>query len=91
MSAQVLAARGDRTHITLKEAEVLPFDAAAARWLGSESARLSLIGRAPSLPDGQTAAVAATRGFILVTRNVRHFEGFQGLEVQNWFETEPAT
>ena len=35
--------------------------------------------------DGQIAATAQAHGLILVTRNVRDFELFAGLTVENWF------
>jgi tRNA(fMet)-specific endonuclease VapC len=33
-----------------------------------------------------TAAIAATQGLVLVTRNIRDFEVFDGLQLLNWFE-----
>jgi predicted nucleic acid-binding protein len=64
---------------------VLPYDREAARWLGRERARLEALGRPVSCRDGQVAAVAHVRGLVLVTRNVRRFEPFAGLEVEDWF------
>ena len=69
---------------------VFPFDTAAAEWLARERARLEAAGRTRPLADGQIAAVAATRGLVLVTRNVADFEGYAGLHVENWFESSPA-
>ena len=66
---------------------ILPFDASAAQWYAAERARLEALGRPRAFVDGLIAAVAATRGLTLVTRNVRDFEGYQGLRVVNWFET----
>jgi tRNA(fMet)-specific endonuclease VapC len=34
---------------------------------------------------GQIAAIAATRGLVLVTRNTSDFEMFDGLQLLNWF------
>lgn len=65
---------------------VLPFDAAAAEWLARERARLEARGRPRPALDGMIAAVAATRGLILVTRNTGDFVGYDGLHVENWFE-----
>lgn len=65
---------------------VLPFDAAAGEWLARERARLDAIGRPRPVMDGMVAAVAATRGLILVTRNTDDFADFEGLHVENWFE-----
>jgi tRNA(fMet)-specific endonuclease VapC len=35
--------------------------------------------------DGQIASIAVTNGLILVTRNADDFEGYRGLDVENWF------
>ena len=64
---------------------ILPYDAAAAEWFARERARLTLMGRTPSYPDGQIAAVAATNDLILVTRNDADFVHFNDLTVENWF------
>jgi tRNA(fMet)-specific endonuclease VapC len=63
---------------------VLPFDAAAAQWLGQQRARLVALGRPPSRTDGEIAAVAVTKGLLLVTRNVRDFAAFEGLRLEDW-------
>ncbi len=63
---------------------ILPYDAAAAEWHGEERARLAALGISPPFADGQIAAVAAVRGLILVTRNARDFEFFEGVEVERW-------
>ena len=64
---------------------VLPFDTAAAEWLARERARLERQGQPRPALDGTIAAVAATRGLILVTRNTDDFAGYDGLHVENWF------
>ena len=64
---------------------ILPFDQAAAEWLGLERSRLSKIGRMHPFIDSQIAAIAATNNLILVTRNERDFADFQGVTVENWF------
>ena len=69
---------------------VLPFDSDAARWLARERARLVAAGRPPPLLDAQIAATAVTRNLILVTRNTRDFECFEGLRLENWFEAKSA-
>lgn len=63
---------------------ILPFDAKAAWWLGLERARLAAIGRALPHADGEIAACAVAHELILVTRNVKDFEGLQGLGLVNW-------
>ncbi len=67
------------------EIAILPFDATAAEWFAVERARLSQLGRPPSYPDGQFAAIAATNNLILVTRNVSDFSDFDELKIENWF------
>ncbi|MCA9545748.1 MAG: type II toxin-antitoxin system VapC family toxin [Myxococcales bacterium] len=69
---------------------ILPYDAEAARWHAQQSARLMGLGRPPPYADGQIAAVAAVNGLVLVTRNVKDFEGYEGLLVEDWFQPTPA-
>lgn len=64
---------------------VLPFDGRAAVWLAWERARLAAAGRVMPRVDGAIAAVAAVNGLVLVTRNLKDFEGYQGLWVEDWF------
>jgi len=64
---------------------ILPYDASAATWHARERARLGRLGKAPPFVDGQIAAVAAMNELVLVTRNVRDFSGFTGLELESWF------
>jgi tRNA(fMet)-specific endonuclease VapC len=65
--------------------EILAYDKAAGRWHAHERARLEILGRPASFIDGQIAAIAAVRGLVLITRNTRHFESFDGIIVENWF------
>ena len=66
---------------------VLPFDEAAAIWLGAERARLAALGRPAPRTDGEIAAVAVSRGLTLVTRNQRDFAVFEGLVLEDWHVT----
>lgn len=66
--------------------EVLVYDAAAAAWHARERSRLAALGRVPSFADGQIAAIAAVNGCVLVSRNLRDFQAFEGLVLENWFE-----
>ena len=66
---------------------ILPYDIDAASWHARERARLESLGRPRPLADGMIAAVAAMRSLILVTRNTADFEGFDGLHIENWFQT----
>ncbi|MCW6035243.1 hypothetical protein K4A83_03010 [Spirulina subsalsa FACHB-351] len=64
---------------------ILPYCDAAAGWFAAERARLTTLGRMPSYPDGQIAAIAQVNHLILVTRNVSDFVDFEGLTIENWF------
>ena len=67
---------------------VLPFDQLAAAWLGAERARLAGLGRPAPRTDGEIAAVAVSLGLILVTRNQRDFQTFDGPTTVNWHEAD---
>lgn len=64
-----------QTLLHLYGARVLPLDLPAARLLGILSDKARAAGRAPGLADLAIAATAAARGYIVVTRNLRHFDG----------------
>ena len=78
------------------EADVLPcvivlaFDENLARSAGVLRAEWKKQGTPVGYRDGMIAATAKTNGFVLVTRNVRHFDHVAGLKVENWFEQGPA-
>ena len=63
---------------------VLGYDDAAAAWHASERARLGAAGNTPSFVDGQIAAIARVNALVLVTANVKHYESFEGLTVEDW-------
>jgi tRNA(fMet)-specific endonuclease VapC len=63
---------------------ILPYDESAAEWHAMERARLTLLGKTPAFADGQIAAIARTNDLILVTRNVKDFALFEGLQIQDW-------
>lgn len=65
---------------------ILHYDRQAAEWFACERARLTKQGQSPSYADGEIAAIAATHELTLVTRNIRDFECFQGLKLQDWFQ-----
>ena len=52
---------------------VLPFDIAAARVAGALTDRARAAGRSPGFADIAIAATAASRGLVVLTRNLRHF------------------
>lgn len=65
---------------------VLPYGRDAALWHADQRAALDAQGRVTPYADGQVAAIAATSGLVLVTRNVEDFRWFTGLQVESWFE-----
>ena len=70
--------------VVLTSFPVLDYDREAADWHALERARLRSIGKTPPFVDGQIAAIAFVNDLILVTSNVRDFEGFRGVQVQSW-------
>jgi tRNA(fMet)-specific endonuclease VapC len=67
---------------------VFDYDIAVAQWHATERVRLSKLGRTPAFADGQIASTAFSNGLILVTNNVKDFQFFEDLVIQNWFEVE---
>ncbi len=63
---------------------ILPFEREDARAYGRLRASLERKGRPRFEPDLQIAAIALRHRLIVVTGNVRHFEGIPGLKVENW-------
>ena len=57
----------------LYSARVLPFDLRAARLAGCLSDRARDRGQAPGFADLTIAAIAESHGYIVLTRNLRHF------------------
>ena len=67
---------------------ILPFDSVAARAYAQIAADLRQAGRPIGEADCQIAAICRSRGAVLVTRNVRHFND-TGVDVVNpWAVTE---
>jgi predicted nucleic acid-binding protein len=52
---------------------ILPFDVAAAKIAGQIADQAAARGHAPGWADIQIAAIAAEKGFTVLTRNIRHF------------------
>ena len=81
---QGLATAADRAFRGMFADRVLPFDSSAAR----EYARIAAVRRAAGRPisqaDCQIAAIAASRGGQVVTRNVRDFEGIEVAVINPW-------
>ena len=66
---------------------ILPYDEQAALYHGNESVRLIKTGLTPAFIDAQIASIAVTQRLILVTRNTKDFQYFDGLLVENWFDS----
>lgn len=63
---------------------ILPYDDVAAGWHGQERARLEALGKSAPFVDGQIAAIAQANELVLVTANIKDFNRFRGLKVENW-------
>jgi predicted nucleic acid-binding protein len=68
--------------LALFAARILPFDTAAAQRYGELAAKARIAGRGFPTPDGYIAAIAATQGFIVATRDSSAFAA-AGLKVIN--------
>jgi tRNA(fMet)-specific endonuclease VapC len=62
----------------------IPFDADAAWRYGELHAELLRRGTPRDHPDLQIAAIALSRGLVLVTHNLRHFARVSGLLIEDW-------
>lgn len=71
--------------LALFENRVLPFDAAAARCYAVLAITARQQGRGFPTPDGYIAAIAVSRGFLVVSRDVAPYQA-AGLRVLNPFE-----
>ena len=78
----VLGDRLERTLLPLFAARVLPFDLAAAKMYAALMARARVAGKTAGLADGYIAAIAATHGLIVASRDMAPFEA-AGLDVIN--------
>lgn len=65
---------------------VLPYDGIAAQIHAVQRADLTSKGLTPSFVDGQIAAIAQANELTLVTRNIKDFENFPKIILENWFE-----
>ena len=63
---------------------ILPFDSAAARDYAEIAAERRHAGRPIGEADCQIAAISRSRGAVLVTRNVRDFEGTEVNVIDPW-------
>lgn len=69
------------------EDRVLPFDSNAARAYGNIAALRRSAGRPVAVADCQIAAIAASRGMAVVTRNVRDFRDMGIPIIDPWVGT----
>lgn len=72
------------SQVILPNLDILPYDDKAAVRHARERARLSKAGQTPPFVDGQIAGIAIVNNMTLVTRNVRDFDCFTGLVIENW-------
>lgn len=63
---------------------VVPFDRLAAEKFGKIQGYLRRIGKPTGEVDAMIAAVALSRGDIVVTNNIRDFENIPDIQLQNW-------
>lgn len=75
--------------VVLKSFPILPYGEAEATWHGTERARQERIGRPGPYVDGQIAAIAQVNNLTLVTANVKDFERFKDLRVEDWTSGKP--
>jgi hypothetical protein len=68
--------------LALFAARILPFDTAAAQRYGELAAKARIAGRGFPTPDGYIAAIAATQGFVVASRDASAFAA-AGLKVIN--------
>ena len=68
--------------LALFAARILPFDTVAAQRYGELAAKARIAGRGFPTPDGYIAAIAATQGFVVATRDASAFVA-AGLKVIN--------
>jgi tRNA(fMet)-specific endonuclease VapC len=65
---------------------ILPYNETAALWHAQERSRLTEQGKTPSFVDGQIASIAVIYNLVLVTHNVKDFQNFFGLAMEDWHE-----
>jgi len=70
---------------------ILPFDSAAARAYAEIAAERRRSGRPIGEADCQIAAISWSRGAVLITRNVRDFEGTGLNVIDPWSAQNPST
>lgn len=79
-----VALRGYLHEVVAPTIPMLSYDGVAATWHARVRAALAASGLTPPFVDGQIAAVAAVNGLVLVTRNERDYQMFDGIQVERW-------
>ncbi|NYF10251.1 hypothetical protein HDC94_001407 [Leifsonia sp. AK011] len=74
----------------IAHADVLPYDAEAARVFGDVHSSRRLMGRPLSVEDGMIAAICISRNATLATRNVKDFVGLDLELVNPWGDDREA-
>lgn len=77
------------TLLHLYQHRVLPLDLQAARELGCMTQAVRQAGRMPEMADLSIAATAMVKGYVVLTRNLRHFQGTGNIALDP-FESLPA-
>ncbi|KGB21517.1 PilT protein-like [Acetobacter tropicalis] len=68
---------------------MLPLDIQLARELGRMTQAVRQAGRMPEMADLSIAATAIVRGYVMLTRNLRYFQG-TGVTALDPFESLPT-
>jgi tRNA(fMet)-specific endonuclease VapC len=68
----------------LSSLPILDFDLPSALLFGRHKARLRRSGASVADADLMIAAIALAQGATLVTGNIRHYERFEGLNLEDW-------
>jgi tRNA(fMet)-specific endonuclease VapC len=69
--------------------EIIPISEESAEIFGMTKAQLEKAGLILDDFDLIIASCALTNNLVLVTNNVRHFQGIEGLKLTNWTEHPP--
>ena len=77
------------TLLHLYQHRVLPLDIQAARELGRMTQAVCQAGRMPEMADLSIAATAMVKGYVVLTHNLRHFQG-TGVTALDPCESLPA-
>lgn len=63
---------------------ILPYNEITALWHAQERDRLTKQGKMPTFVDGQIASIAAVYELVLVTHNVKDFQNFSNIVIEDW-------